>query len=496
MANVTRRRFVGGFMVGCSAAMAAMAGARLSYVAFGSPEQEPNQDVLLVVFLRGGMDGINVVPIIDGPDREYYENNRQNIAIPTSGDNAALRLDARFGLHSGAAPLHELYQAGKLAIVHAAGLTSDTRSHFDAMEYMELGTPDVKSSTTGWLTRHINSAGVIPREVIMPAMAVGNLSPTSLAGSREAIGMTEPQNFNLNGDWRYRSAQRQSLRAMYAGSSWLHEAGIQTLDAIDVVEFGNPGSYEPANGAAYPNDGFGRNLRSVAQIIKMQLGLRIATIDLGGWDTHDGQGDRGAGYFRDHVGRLSQGLHAFYTDLNGNPNEARRVTVVVMSEFGRSLKENGSRGTDHGHGNIMFVLGDQVNGGKVHGQWPGLHMDQLYDNRDLDITTDYRRVLSEILIRRLGNPNLGYIFPGYAGYAPLGIVQGSDLPVNYEQQPTDPPKATATPGGTIPNGTPPVFPTDVPNPPAMTPTPPGNSQPTPDPSTLKNKVYMPAINRG
>ena len=495
MAKMNRR----GFMVGCSAAIAAMAGSRLSHVAFGNPEQEPNQDILLVVFLRGGMDGINAVPVISGPDREHYENNREYIAVPTSGANAALPLDARLGLHPGAVRLHELYQANKLAVVQAAGMFSDTRSHFDAMEYMELGTPDVKTSTTGWLTRHLNSGGEIPREVIMPAMSVGNLSPTSLVGSREAIGMTDPRNFNLNTDGRYSSAQRQGLRTMYSGTSWLHNAGIQTLDAIDVVEFGNPGNYTPANGADYGADSFSRNLRSIAQIIKMQLGLRLATIDLGGWDTHDSQGESGDGYFADHLGRLAQGLHAFYTDLNGNPNEARRVTIVVMSEFGRSLKENGSRGTDHGHGNVMFLLGDQVKGGKVHGQWPGLHRDQLYDNRDLEITTDYRRVLSEILIRRMGNPNLGYVFPNYMNYTPLDIVQGADLPVNYEGQPVDPPTPTPDPGGTIPEKTP-VFPTDVPEPPVMmTPTPPGNAQPTAtpvvDPNTLTEKLYMPSVSK-
>ncbi len=505
MPKVTRR----GFMVGCSAAIAAMAGSRLSYVAFGSPEAEPNQDILLVIFLRGGLDGLNVVPVIAGTDRGVYESSRSNIAIPTTGDYAALNLDGQFGLHRGAEALHELYQQNTLAIVHAAGLTSDTRSHFDAMEYMELGTPDNKSSHTGWLTRHLNTAGNLGSEVIMPALSVGSLSPTSLAGSREAIGMTNPNDFSFGGHWQYENWQRLAMREMYAGSSWIHSAGIQTLDAIDILEASNPGNYTPENGAEYPNNSFGRNMQSVAQMIKMQLGMRVATVDLGGWDTHDSQGDNGQGYFSDRLRTLAEGMKAFYVDLNGNAvNNGRRITTVVMSEFGRSLKENGSRGTDHGHGNIMFVMGDHVKGGKVHGTWPGLGIDpitgqsQLYDNRDLAVTTDYRQVLFEILNRRMENPNIGTIFPGYTDYTPLDIVDGVDLTPNYETvAPTATPTAdpnqppTATPGSTIPQPTITPVPTDPPKPGSTPPVPTPTATPPIfiDPNTLKEKVYLPNV---
>jgi uncharacterized protein (DUF1501 family) len=248
---------------------------------------------------------------------------------------------------------------------------------------------------------------------------------------------------------------RQSLREMYTGDSWLHAAGTQTLNAVDVIEFGNPGAYIPENGAVYPGGSFGDNLKAIAQIIKMQLGMRVATVDLGGWDTHEYQGDRGAGYFATQFGQVAEGLTAFYTDLSNSSgtDHTQRLTLVVMSEFGRTFKQNASRGTDHGHGNIMLVLGGQVNGGIVHGQWPGLHVDQLYDKRDLQITTDYRRVLSEILIRRMGNSNLGHIFPGYTSYQPLGVVHGADLTPNYTQpDPTATPAPTSTPppGSTIP----------------------------------------------
>ena len=474
MFKTTRR----GFMIGCSAAIASMAGG-LSFTAFGAAEAEPNQDILVTVFLRGGMDGLNVVPPKGGSDRGFYEERRPNIQIPTA---SLLSLDDRFGLHPAAAALHELYQDKRMAVVHAAGLTSDTRSHFDAMQYMELGTPDTKSSTSGWLTRHLATAGNLPEKVIMPAMSAGNLSPTSLAGSREAIGMRSPDDFSLHGHWYYGDWQRQALRQMYNGDSWLHEAGIQTLNALDVIEWSNPGTYVPENGAVYPNTGFGRDLQSVAQMIKMQLGLRVVTVDLGGWDTHEYQGDNGAGYFSNQIEQLSNGLAAFYADLTNHngTDHTKRLTVVVMSEFGRSFSQNASRGTDHGHGNVMLVVGGTVNGGKVYGQWPGLGTDQLYDRRDLDITTDYRRVLSEILIRRLGNPNLGTIFPDYADYSPLGILQGADIEPIYT--PASPPPPT---GGGDPNN--PTDPSD--------PSDPSDPETPENPTQGSERLYIPGIRR-
>lgn len=430
--NTINRR---GFMIGCTAGIAAMGQAKLNYAAFGSQEQEPNQDILLVVFLRGGCDGLSIVPVIDGPDREHLEKNRTYTAVPTEGENRAIPLLDQFGLHPAMQPLVEHFQDSELAVVHAAGLPHDTRSHFDAMRYMELGTlqqstGEIQSASNGWLTRHlesINQAAMAAGEVdstVMDALSVGSLQPTSLLGSQKFIGMRSARGFRFNNQGSDTNWQRQTLREMYAGNSWMHESGRQTLDAIDILEYGVPNEYVPSAGAVYPNGGFGENLKTVAQIIKMQLGLRVAAVDLGGWDTHESQGDMGGGYFSGRVGELAQGLSAFFNDVSGagSNRNINRVTMAVMSEFGRSLKENGSRGTDHGHGNVMLVLGKRVNGGRIYGEWPGLAVEQLYDRRDLAITTDYRQVISEILTQRMGNTDIGSVFPGFQMGESMGIV--------------------------------------------------------------------------
>lgn len=418
-----------GFLVGCSAAIAGMAGARLNQVVFGSPEAEPNQEILITVFLRGACDVLSLIPPIGGDDRGFYEAARVDLRIPASGTGAALPLGtSAFGLHPSATGLYDLYQANKLAIVQAVGMNEDTRSHFDAMSYMELGTPGSKSATNGWLTRHLQSAPNLPPNLIMPALAAGGMPPTSFLSSREVLTLNSAGSFNLNtGPWQWRDAQRQALRHLYGGTTSLHKSGIQSLNAVDVIETYNS-TYTPANGAVYPTTGFGDQLKLLAQMIKLQLGLQVATIDLGGWDTHENQASGSTGYFADLVGQMSQGLSALYTDLDGagSDNYTQRLTVVVMSEFGRRLRENSDRGTDHGHGSAMLVMGGNVNGG-LFGTWPGLSNEQLYDAADLAVTTDYRQVLSEILIRRLGNPNLCTVFPGYTGYTPLGVVQGVDL---------------------------------------------------------------------
>jgi uncharacterized protein (DUF1501 family) len=430
MTHPTRR----GFVAGCSAAIAGMAGARFPSLAFADPSEAINNEILVVVFLPGGMDGLNMVVPISGADRGYYEAARPNIAVPVGGAGSALSLDGQFGFHGAAAPLHQLYQAGKVAVVNATGLNEASRSHFDSQEFIERGTPGVRTTSTGWLARHFATADNLPAEIVMPSVSVGNLQATSLLGDRNTINMSNPGSFNLQlGPWEWRDAQRVALRHMYSGdTTWLHEASLQALDAMDVVELNSSGSYTPSNGAVYPSGSFGNGLQVIAQMVKLNLGLRVATFDLGGWDTHVGQGDDGGGYFAGIVATLSEGLTALYTDLDGGGagNYTQRLTMVVQSEFGRRLFENADEGTDHGHGNPMIVIsGNAVPG--VHGDWPGLGPGQLFDNADLAVTTDFRRVLSEILIRRMGNNHLGMIFPGYADYQPLGIVGGDDLPPDY-----------------------------------------------------------------
>lgn len=420
LTTVTRR----GFLVGCSAA--AFVGSRISEIVFASDMSLAEQgDVIVTVFLRGGWDVMNVVPPIDGPDRGFYEAARPNLKVPNGGKDAALRLDDLFGLHPSMNALHELYQAQKLAIIHAVGLNVDTRSHFEAQQYVETATPDFKNTGTGWVGRHLATMADPSGGGFLPAVAAGGGLPSTLAGAPEAVSISAIDDFDLRGE----PFQKAALRRLYDGTSWLHTSGSQTFQAIDTIKRAGSSGYEPANGATYPAGGFGTNLKTIAKLIKLGVGLRAATVDLGGWDTHQAEGEGAGGYLANLVGQLSNGLAAFYIDLDesGSPNYADRMTLVVVSEFGRRLTENASRGTDHGHGSGIFVLGGQVNGGRVISRWPGLHNDQLYDRADLAVTTDYRQVLSEIVVRRLGNARVGSVFPGYKDYQPLGIVRGADL---------------------------------------------------------------------
>jgi uncharacterized protein (DUF1501 family) len=424
-----------GFIRGCSAAIAGMTGARFAGLAFADPGSGYNQETLVVIFLRGGLDGLNLVMPLSGADRGYYETARPDLAVPTSGADAAVALDSGFGLHPAAAQwLHPLYQENKLSVVLAAGLDEANRSHFDAQEYMDRGTPGDRTTATGWLARHMASAHNLPDEIVMPSLSVGSTQATSLLGDHDAINLTDPDSFNLEiGPWRWRDAQRRALRTFYSSdSTWLHTSGLQALDAMDLIELNASGSYAPANGADYPSNSFGDAMQVVAQMVKLDLGLRVAAVDLGGWDTHNGQGDGSGGFFADLLGTLAQGMAALYTDLDGAGSEdyAQRLSMVVQSEFGRRLKQNADRGTDHGHGNVMLVLSGSATGG-IHGDWPGLAPAQLFDSADVAVTTDFRRVLSEILIRRMGNNHLGFVFPGYTGYTPLGVVSGTDLTPDY-----------------------------------------------------------------
>jgi uncharacterized protein (DUF1501 family) len=400
------------FLQGCSAAIAAMTGARLTNLAFA--KQGEQTDTLVVVFLRGGWDALNVVPPISGDDRGFYEKARPDIKITD-----LLQLNDQFGLHPALNPLYDLYQAGKMGVVHAVGLNHDTRSHFDAQEYIELGTPGSKSITSGWITRHLQQTGA---SSILPVMAT-NGSPTSLLNFVPTVNLNDPSDFSQWGNDLVAS-QQAALRQMYKGDSILHRAGLRTLEALNIVSPLVEKEYQPSNGAFYNDDELGQQLKTIAQMIKLDAGLKVAAVDFGGWDTHEYETDGNGGYIADLLNQLASGLANFYLDLDSGYTD--HLSVVVISEFGRRLVQNESQGTDHGHGSVMLALGGNVNGGQVYGAWPGLHNDQLYDHADLAITTDYRQILSELLSTRLGNSNIEAVFPGFSGnYNPLGLFRQS-----------------------------------------------------------------------
>ncbi len=432
------------FLMGCSAAIAAMATAKVSQMVFANPrtaQAAPTNEIFVLVFLRGGCDGLTLLAPYSDP---IYRMEREGLALPTSGDYRPIEIapqndtygsSSLFGLNHTMGGLADLYRGGHLAMVHACGLTDDTRSHFDAMDYMERGTPGQKNTGSGWITRHLQTIG--STDAMLPVVAAGSAVPASLLNYNGAVAMRSPREFGLTSNWRYNRAEEdwqmlQAIDAFYPGSSNtpLDRAGKRTLETIEAIRERNPGNYVPEGSAAYPNGSFGDSLKTVAQTAKLDMGLQVATIDFGGWDTHENQaGNDGRGYLPDRLGTLSQGLSAFFEDMNRFHN---RLTVVVMSEFGRRLGRNASNGTDHGHGNVMMVLGgSHVRGGKLYGNWPGLA--DLDKGQDLKITTDYRVVLSELLTRRLGNGNLGTIFPGMTPgeFTPLGILNGAETPINW-----------------------------------------------------------------
>jgi hypothetical protein len=263
-------------------------------------------------------------------------------------------------------------------------------------------------------------------------MAAGNMQPISLLGSGETLTLDDPEFFTFaTGPWLWVEEQREAMERIYGlETSLVNAAGLQSMNAVDIVATHVTGDYQPAGGAVYGDDETGGRFQLAAQMLSLDLGIQVVTIDLGDWDTHENQGTGPGGLFAGLIGSLCSGLSAFMTDM-GARGIGERLTVVVMTEFGRRLEENGDQGTDHGHAVPMFVLGANVAGG-LHGSWPGLAPDQLFEGVDLEVTTDYRNVLSEILIKRLGNRRIGEVFPGYTGYDPLGVVQGADLPPIYD----------------------------------------------------------------
>jgi len=365
---------------------------------------------LVVVFQRGAMDGLNAV--IPFKDRDYY-SFRPSIAIaePASAENRVIDLDGFYGLHPALAPLKSIYDKGQLAIVHAAGSPDNTRSHFDAQDYMEIGTPGIKSTPDGWLNRYLNEKK--KDESPFRGVAVTAQLPRMLAGSAPALTLSSIEEFRLRNE-----SMAGALQKLYANTTdSLFRLGGQNLFAA-MNELKQVQAKIPASSEGYPNGRFGAGLTQIARLIKADVGLEIAFVEIEGWDTHVNQGGA-TGQMANRLKELADGLAAFYRDLGDRMSD---VVLVTMSEFGRTARENGNRGTDHGHANVMFALGGPVRGGKVYGRWPGLAPEVLYEGRDLNLTTDFRAVCGEVIARHLGQKDLNKIFPGFRAQAPLGLI--------------------------------------------------------------------------
>jgi uncharacterized protein (DUF1501 family) len=366
-----------------------------------------NKKILVTVFQRGAADGLNVVAPFG---EKLYYSLRPSIAIPqpTATDARSLiDLDGFFGLHPSLGSLKPLYDQKHLAVVHAVGSPDSTRSHFDAQDFMEAGTPGVKSTRDGWLNRHLQSRRD-PSETAFRAVAMTANLPRTLRGEAPALALSRLNDFELKTGGQS-AAVKASFENMYEQSvdSVLGGTGSDAFEAIRFLKTANPAQYQPASGVQYPRSPFGNSLRQVAQMIKAKVGLEVAFVESNGWDHHVAEGGV-QGQLATRLSDLAQGLSAFYKDLEDRMDE---IVVLTMSEFGRTARENGNRGTDHGHATSLFVLGGPVRGGKVYGQWPGLQPEQLFEGRDLALTTDFRSVFGEVILKHLGNPNLNTVFP-------------------------------------------------------------------------------------
>jgi uncharacterized protein (DUF1501 family) len=389
---------------------------RVSIRATGAPG-----DILICVFLRGGTDGLSLVPpYFEGAD--YYDG-RPTIAIPEPGAGpfTAIDLDGSFGFHPGLAPLKPFYDAGSLAVVHGAGLVEANRSHFDAQRYFEQGVPNDKTIGTGWLGRHLSSTGPGSGSVFR-GIALSDHVQAALRGELPALAVSSLENIGFHGPKNKddEDLALALLQQFYLGQpvGLLHDQAQLLFETIAILRQLAEAGYTPAAGAVYPDDGFGYGLRQIAQLVKADLGLEAACIDLGGWDTHETQGVRD-GQFAGLAASLGAGLAAFATDLG---DRMQNVTIVTMSEFGRTTRENGSAGTDHGHGNAMLLLGGGVIGGHVYSRWPGMSEGELDSEGDLVVTIDYRDVFAEILQYRLLNPALSQVLPNFVP-TPLGALR-------------------------------------------------------------------------
>ena len=413
--RLTRRRLLQ--MSGAAAGTAAL-GLSFAPSAMGGAT---NQKVLVYVFLRGGIDGLSLLPPIDGPDYGYYMDARDRTRVDINdSDNARRPIPLvnngqNLGFHPYCSGLAGIYDDGGLAVVQAAGHPPETwtRSHFDAQEQIELGQPVIVGGTgqslpaSGWLTRYLNTApGVPAANAVFTAMVSNSIPPASLGGWPDVATLDSPNSFSPNSG-QFGGTHRTVLGSLYSGTGELDVAAGAALDAVDLIDSLDLDDYQPAGGAEYPNNSEGRDLQLVAQLIRENLGIAAATVDTGGWDTHNNQNVFGGG-FGTNVEDLSRALTAFYRDLEG-AGYIDDVAVVVQSEFGRQVKENANYGTDHGLGNPMLVLGGGVSGGRVYGPTNGIAPGDR-EGDSLVPQTDFRNVLGEVAYGLLGNHNVDDIF--------------------------------------------------------------------------------------
>jgi uncharacterized protein (DUF1501 family) len=402
--SITRRVFLrkGALAVVGTAAVPSF----LARAADAAPSSATQNKRLVVIFQRGAADGLNIV--VPHAEHAYYAM-RPSINIPR---NQVIDLDGFFGLHPSLSSFQPLWKQRHLAIVHAAGSPDPTRSHFDAQDFMESGTPGIKATEDGWLNRTLHSLSQpASSDSAFRAIALGPSLPRILSGSERAVAVNNINDFGVGGNNAKASSNANTFEAMYEQSvdSVLHGTGQETFDAVKMLKSADPAKYKPATGADYPNGRFGDSLKQLAQLIKANLGVQVAFADIGGWDHHVNEGST-QGQIANVLHEFSQSLAAFWTDLG---DLAEDTVVVTMSEFGRTARENGNRGTDHGHANVMFVMGGPVKGGKVYGHWPGLDQTKLYEGRDLAVTTDFRQVLGESVYKHLGNKALNQVFPSF-----------------------------------------------------------------------------------
>ena len=382
--------------------------------------------VLICLFQRGAADALNVV--VPHAEPAYYRM-RPTIAIPrpSSAGQSALDLDGFFGLHPSLTSFKELWARGLLAPVHAVGSPSSTRSHFDAQDYMESGTPDNKGTRSGWLNRYLATRGTCEAcqttgasegatrsgsaaESPFHAVSMTPQTPRILEGPSPVIAMNSLDEFSI----RTNGSQAERIEALYRTGSAdvVHAAGGEMFEAIKILRAANPQRYLPEHGAEYPRSPFGQHLRQIAQLIKADVGLEVAFADVGGWDTHVNQGGT-TGQLAARLDDFAKSITALVSDLGDRMAD---VVIMTMSEFGRTARQNGNGGTDHGHATALFVIGGGVHGGKkVFGRWPGLEAEQLNEGRDLALTTDFRSVFAEVVAKHLGATKLDAIFPGFDG---------------------------------------------------------------------------------